>query len=152
MGPSGGGKTTLAEALATELAVPLMSVRYEGLICAAGPGQRPARYRRVASASEHTLSATDVRLLLRPSLRSSATGVVTHLRLGRAGLTRLAWRAGATFVHDGFALAIGLLVLGHVYFAMKDREARRGMRTGQVSRAWARDEHAEWVDEIDSSR
>ena len=32
VGPPGGGKTSLAEAIATELAVPLMSVRYEGLI------------------------------------------------------------------------------------------------------------------------
>ncbi|MFG3021994.1 AAA family ATPase [Streptomyces sp. NPDC048254] len=32
VGPPGGGKTTLAEAVATELAVPLLSVRYEGLI------------------------------------------------------------------------------------------------------------------------
>ncbi|MTD15079.1 AAA family ATPase [Nakamurella sp. YIM 132087] len=32
VGPPGGGKTSLAEAIATELAVPLLSVRYEGLI------------------------------------------------------------------------------------------------------------------------
>ncbi|WP_372699087.1 AAA family ATPase [Arthrobacter sp. JSM 101049] len=32
MGPPGGGKTSLAEAIATELAVPLLTVRYEGLI------------------------------------------------------------------------------------------------------------------------
>lgn len=32
VGPPGGGKTSLAEAIGTELAVPLLSVRYEGLI------------------------------------------------------------------------------------------------------------------------
>jgi SpoVK/Ycf46/Vps4 family AAA+-type ATPase len=32
IGPPGGGKTSLAEALATELAIPLLTVRYEGLI------------------------------------------------------------------------------------------------------------------------
>lgn len=32
VGPPGGGKTSLAEAVATELAVPLVTVRYEGLI------------------------------------------------------------------------------------------------------------------------
>jgi len=32
VGPPGGGKTSLAEAVAAELAVPLLSVRYEGLI------------------------------------------------------------------------------------------------------------------------
>ena len=31
-GPTGSGKTTLAEAIATEVAVPLLTVRYEGLI------------------------------------------------------------------------------------------------------------------------
>lgn len=32
VGPPGGGKTSLAEAVATELALPLLTVRYEGLI------------------------------------------------------------------------------------------------------------------------
>ncbi|MFN2562112.1 MAG: cytochrome b/b6 domain-containing protein [Jatrophihabitans sp.] len=64
-------------------------------------------------------------------------------------LARLTWRTGATFVHDWFALALGLLVLGHVFFALSDHEARRGMRTGWVSSAWARREHAAWADEVE---
>jgi formate dehydrogenase subunit gamma len=72
------------------------------------------------------------------------TGVLMYF----VGLVRLSWRTGATFVHDWFALALGLLVLGHIYFAMKDLEARRGMRTGRVSVHWARDEHAAWADEM----
>ena len=76
------------------------------------------------------------------------TGIIMFF----TGLTRLAWRTGATFVHDWFSLAIGLLVLGHIYFAVKDAEARRGMRTGVVSRGWAEDEHAEWLAELDEGR
>jgi formate dehydrogenase subunit gamma len=64
------------------------------------------------------------------------------------GLTRLTWRTGSTFVHDWFALGLGLLVVGHITYAMKDREARRGMRTGRVSTAWARSEHGAWTDEV----
>ena len=64
-------------------------------------------------------------------------------------LAPLSWRTGASFVHDWFALAVGLLVVGHVTFAMKDPEARRGMRTGSVSRSWARTEHARWLDEVE---
>jgi formate dehydrogenase subunit gamma len=63
------------------------------------------------------------------------------------GLARLPWRTGATFVHDWFALAVGLLVLGHIAHAIKDREARRGMRTGRVSASWADAEHAAWAAE-----
>jgi formate dehydrogenase subunit gamma len=63
------------------------------------------------------------------------------------GLVRLAWRTGATFVHDWFALGLGLLVLGHLWFAMADPQAREGMRTGRVTRSWARKEHPAWAAE-----
>lgn len=63
-------------------------------------------------------------------------------------LVRLSWRVGATFAHDWFALALGLLVFGHIYFAIKDPQARRGMRTGEVATEWARSEHATWLDEL----
>jgi len=72
------------------------------------------------------------------------TGVLMYF----TGLVRLSWRTGATFAHDWFALGLGLLVLGHIYFAVMDHEARRGMRTGRVSTRWARAEHAAWVDEL----
>jgi formate dehydrogenase subunit gamma len=74
------------------------------------------------------------------------TGVLMYF----VGLAPLPWRSGATFVHDWFSLALGLLVVGHVVFALKDPEARRGMRTGSVSRWWARAEHAGWLHELDS--
>jgi formate dehydrogenase subunit gamma len=63
------------------------------------------------------------------------------------GLARLAWRTGATFVHDWFALGLGLLVLGHLWFAIADPQAREGMRTGRVDRRWAEKEHPAWAAE-----
>jgi formate dehydrogenase subunit gamma len=65
---------------------------------------------------------------------------------------RLSWRSGATFVHDWFALAVGLLVLGHIYYAIRDAEARRGMRTGRVATDWAERHHAAWADEMQPPR
>ena len=73
------------------------------------------------------------------------TGVLMYF----VGLAPLSWRSGATFVHDWFALALGLLVLGHVTFAVKDPEARRGMRHGTVARSWARREHPVWLEDLD---
>lgn len=75
------------------------------------------------------------------------TGIIMNF----TGLTRLSWRTGATFVHDWFALAVGLLVLGHIIYALRDRESLRGMLHGRVSRRWARAEHAVWVDEVDAA-
>jgi formate dehydrogenase subunit gamma len=76
----------------------------------------------------------------------------TGLLMYFPSLVRLSWRTGATFVHDWFALALGLLVIGHITFAIKDPEARRGMRTGRVSAAWAQAEHGAWVDELSEPR
>ena len=56
-------------------------------------------------------------------------------------------RQGATFVHDWIALAIGFVLIGHLWFAFSDPQARRGMRTGWVSRTWARREHNQWAEE-----
>jgi formate dehydrogenase subunit gamma len=67
------------------------------------------------------------------------------------GLVRLPWRTGATFVHDWFALWLGLLVLGHLWFAIADPQAREGMRTGRVDRRWAEKEHPAWVARVSSS-
>ncbi|MDQ1044147.1 cytochrome b/b6 domain-containing protein [Streptomyces sp. V4I2] len=59
-------------------------------------------------------------------------------------LTPLMWRTSATFVHDWLALTIGIVLAGHIGMALGDPEARRGMRTGAVSREWAEREHPLW--------
>ena len=64
------------------------------------------------------------------------------------GLTPLSWRSGATFVHDWFALGVGLLVVGHIVMATKDPHAMTGIRTGRVPLRWARREHAAWAREV----
>ncbi len=52
---------------------------------------------------------------------------------------------GATFVHDAFAAAVVIVSAGHLWMAWQDPEARRGLRTGFVSRGWAEHEHALWA-------
>lgn len=60
------------------------------------------------------------------------------------GLVPLVRRTAATFVHDWLALAIGLVLAAHIGKALADPEARRGLRTGSVGRAWAEREHPLW--------
>ena len=72
------------------------------------------------------------------------SGVVMYF----TNLAPLPWRSGATFVHDWFALAVGLLVVGHIAMALKDPYAMTGMRTGRVPLRWARREHAAWAREV----
>jgi formate dehydrogenase subunit gamma len=68
----------------------------------------------------------------------------TGLMMWFPHLAPLMWRTGATFVHDWLAIAIGVLVCGHVWMAARDPEARSGLRTGWVTRAWASREHPLW--------
>ncbi|MFD9726567.1 cytochrome b/b6 domain-containing protein [Streptomyces sp. NPDC059072] len=68
----------------------------------------------------------------------------TGLLMWFTGLAPLIRRTGATFVHDWFALALVVALAGHVAKALADPEARRGMRTGSVERAWAEREHPLW--------
>ncbi|GAB2855942.1 hypothetical protein GCM10027074_23770 [Streptomyces deserti] len=68
----------------------------------------------------------------------------TGLMMWFTHLTPLVWRTSATFVHDWLALTLGIVLAGHIGMALADPEARRGMRTGSVSREWADREHSLW--------
>ncbi|MET8453320.1 cytochrome b/b6 domain-containing protein [Streptomyces sp. NPDC005209] len=68
----------------------------------------------------------------------------TGLMMWFTHLTPLVWRTSATFVHDWLALTIGIVLAGHIGMALGDPEARRGLRTGTVSREWAKREHPLW--------
>lgn len=68
----------------------------------------------------------------------------TGLLMWFTRLAPLLWRTGATFVHDWLALALGVVLAGHIGKALGDPEARRGMRTGFVGRWWADSAHPLW--------
>ncbi|PWI19543.1 formate dehydrogenase [Streptomyces sp. Act143] len=68
----------------------------------------------------------------------------TGLLMWFTHLTPIQWRTSATFVHDWLALTMGIVIAGHIGMALGDPEARRGLRTGLVSREWAEREHSLW--------
>jgi formate dehydrogenase subunit gamma len=61
-------------------------------------------------------------------------------------------RAGATFVHDAFALVVFVVVVGHVLMAFTHREPLRAIFTGWVSEQWAKVHAATWLEEQRSPR
>jgi formate dehydrogenase subunit gamma len=63
------------------------------------------------------------------------------------GLFPVSWRTGATFVHDVLALAIFIVVLGHILFALTHPESLRSMLKGWVSEAWASRYAPGWLKE-----
>jgi formate dehydrogenase subunit gamma len=64
----------------------------------------------------------------------------------------LSWRAGATFVHNWLAVIFVIAIMGHIAFALADREALRAMLGGRVRRAWAARHAPAWLDESAKQR
>ncbi len=60
------------------------------------------------------------------------------------------WRSGATFVHDVFAFAIVVVVVGHVLFALAHPESLRSMIKGWVTKPWAARHAPGWLAEEES--
>jgi formate dehydrogenase subunit gamma len=56
-------------------------------------------------------------------------------------------RQGATFVHDLFALAIFVVVIGHIYMAITHSESLRSIFKGWVSESWAKTHAPAWFNE-----
>jgi formate dehydrogenase gamma subunit len=59
----------------------------------------------------------------------------------------LAWRTGATFVHDWVYLAAAIVVAGHILYAINDSDALRSMVVGWIPGAWARRHAPRWYEE-----
>ncbi len=83
----------------------------------------------------------------------AASGVLVLLLSGSVmidllGIWPLRARTGATFVHDWVALAVFLLLAGHLWFAVRDVEAMRAITRGDVSEEWAEREHAAWLEAV----
>ncbi|GAA4504138.1 formate dehydrogenase subunit gamma [Actinoallomurus oryzae] len=57
------------------------------------------------------------------------------------------FRGGATFVHDWLFFAILVVVIGHLWYALRDRGALGGMFLGHVPEDWAARHHPAWLDE-----
>ena len=60
------------------------------------------------------------------------------------------WRTGATFVHDVFAFAIFVVVVGHVLFALAHPDSLRSMIRGWVTQTWAARHAPGWLAEEQS--
>ncbi len=63
------------------------------------------------------------------------------------GIFPVSWRTGATFVHDLLALAIFVVVIGHILFALTHPESLRSMIKGWVSEEWAARNAPGWLRE-----
>ncbi len=56
------------------------------------------------------------------------------------------WRTGATFVHDWVFIALVFVIAGHIWLALSDWDALKGMIFGVVPRSWAERHCPKWVE------
>ena len=79
------------------------------------------------------------------------------LMLATGGIMRwfdpfpLAWRTGATFVHDWLALTLLVVVVGHVVKALAEPIALRAMARGTVPATHVERRHPRWWAEVQGS-
>lgn len=101
--------------------------------------------------------AADVRLdKFNPGqkLNAAFTGGAVLLLLGSGAVMKwfehfpLAWRSGASVVHDLTAAALTVTVAGHILMALTHPASLKSMVTGRVSTAWARRHAPRWLDEL----
>jgi formate dehydrogenase subunit gamma len=59
------------------------------------------------------------------------------------------WRTGATFVHDWLAVAIVVVVVGHIGTALADPDALGGMLRGSIDARWAKERRPRWYEEVE---
>ena len=57
------------------------------------------------------------------------------------------WRQGATFVHDVFAFAIFIVVIGHIVMALTHPGSLKSIFKGWVSESWAARHAGAWLKE-----
>ncbi len=63
----------------------------------------------------------------------------------------LAWRTGATFVHDWVALALVVVVVGHIGKALLEPVSLRAMLRGTVPARHAERHHPRWWAEVEAA-
>ena len=82
----------------------------------------------------------------------TASGLVLNLLVPGLGQTRGQMQV-AHMVHAVASVLMMALFMGHIYMAMWGvKDAMKGMRTGQVDEAWAKEHHAHWHDDVKSGK